>query len=93
MGRLIVRIGGVLGCLLCLCVACTAVPEDHPPAGVYPTFVDLDATSGKVTPEPPNLDAQDSGEEDAGVADTGAGSNCPGICNINPNNPACANCP
>jgi len=93
MGTFIIRIVAVIGCSLCLCSACTAVPDEHEPAGVYPTFVDVDATSGKVTPAPPNLDAQDSGAEDSGAADTGGSTNCPGICNINPNNPACVNCP
>ena len=93
MGALFVRIVAVVGCVTCLSIACTAVPSENDPAGVYPTFVDIDATSGKITPAPPNLDAQDTGAEDTGAADTGAGANCPGICNINPNNPACANCP
>ena len=52
MGALFVRIVAVVGCVTCLSIACTAVPSENDPAGVYPTFVDIDATSGKITPAP-----------------------------------------
>ena len=93
MGKRLIQSATIVACLIILSTGCTGVPDDHDPGGVYPTFVDLDATSGILAPGPPNLDAEDSGEEDTGAGDTGTSSNCPGICNINPNNPACVNCP
>ena len=93
MGKMFSQGIAILVTMVCLSIGCTPVPDDHAPSGVYPTFVDLDATSGKVTPQRPTPDAEEQGAEDTGVEDTGASSDCPGICNINPNNPACVNCP